>query len=425
MSRPVVNAMRPSCPSAQCHNPARRRPPAAADRWSATGGPARERACGRRGADVEATDGRAADGEWRAPMGSDDGGRVCGTAVVAAVPAPARRGPGRRAGASWSRSSAAWSCGITAGSSTSRRAPTTPRPGPPGSAPGPTAGRDWASPAAWASTRRRRARRGVTATSINVVFPVSNLTSLASNFGFAGDTEFGAQKAAIHTFVNEINDAGGINGRKINAIIVHFDPTNESDHAGAVQAVDRGQPAGVRRRRRARLVDRGQPAVRHPGGPHPVHRPVDDGDQLDPARARPTCGGPAPTRPQILATVVAVGQELGAARRRRSRSAIVVGDRTSDQVALQPVPAARPGRRPGVTDPVVETIAANPSDTAASNSAAPLVVQRFKAAGVQSVIPLIPFNVVLPVPGQPRPTRSTSPSCCCRTTSPRSRARSG
>ena len=60
-----------------------------------------------------------------------------------------------------------------------------------------------------------------------MAFPVSNLTSLASNFGFEGDTEFAAQKAAIHTFVNAINDAGGINGRKINPIIANFDPTNE------------------------------------------------------------------------------------------------------------------------------------------------------------------------------------------------------
>src|SRR5579863_10660682 len=84
--------------------------------------------------------------------------------------------------------------------------------------------------------------RGVTATSINVAFPVSNLTSLASNFGFAGDTEFGAQKAAIHTYVNAINDAGGINGRKINPIIVRFDPTNESAMRALCKQWTEGNP---------------------------------------------------------------------------------------------------------------------------------------------------------------------------------------
>ena len=53
-------------------------------------------------------------------------------------------------------------------------------------------------------------------------------------------------------------------------------------------------------------------------------------------------------------------------------------------------------RRAGFKNPLVETLPSNPSDTAASNSAAPLVVQRLKAAGVKSVIPLIPFNSFFP-----------------------------
>jgi hypothetical protein len=69
---------------------------------------------------------------------------------------------------------------------------------------------------------------GVSATSIRVVFPVSNLSSLASNFGFAGDIEYSEQSKAIKLFVKLINDAGGIHGRKIDASIVNFDPTNEA-----------------------------------------------------------------------------------------------------------------------------------------------------------------------------------------------------
>ena len=84
--------------------------------------------------------------------------------------------------------------------------------------------------------------RGVTSNSINVVFPVSNLTSLASNYGFAGDSEFGVQPAAIHTYVNAINDAGGINGRKIHAMIVNFDPTNETDMRALCKQWTQGNP---------------------------------------------------------------------------------------------------------------------------------------------------------------------------------------
>ena len=69
---------------------------------------------------------------------------------------------------------------------------------------------------------------GVTGTSIRVVFPVSNLSSLASSFGFAGDIEYSEQDKAIRLFVKLINDSGGIHGRKIDADIVNFDPTSET-----------------------------------------------------------------------------------------------------------------------------------------------------------------------------------------------------
>ena len=76
--------------------------------------------------------------------------------------------------------------------------------------------------------------RGVTTTSINVVFPVVNLNALASTYGFAGDVEYTEQAKAIHLFVNQINTSGGINGRKINAIISSYNPANDAVDAGAL-----------------------------------------------------------------------------------------------------------------------------------------------------------------------------------------------
>ena len=70
--------------------------------------------------------------------------------------------------------------------------------------------------------------RGVTATTINVVFPEVSLSSLAGQEGFAQDAEYGEQTKAIDFYVNQINESGGINGRRINPIIATFDPTNES-----------------------------------------------------------------------------------------------------------------------------------------------------------------------------------------------------
>jgi hypothetical protein len=85
--------------------------------------------------------------------------------------------------------------------------------------------------------------RGVSAKSINVVFPVVSLNSLAGKFGFAQDQEFGDQSKAIHLFVNQINKAGGIHGRDINPIIVNFDPTDESGMRALCKQWTEGSPA--------------------------------------------------------------------------------------------------------------------------------------------------------------------------------------
>ena len=53
-------------------------------------------------------------------------------------------------------------------------------------------------------------------------------------------------------------------------------------------------------------------------------------------------------------------------------------------------------KRIGV-QPVVETIPAQPAEAAATGSDAPLIVEKLRAAGVDSVIPLMPFNAFLPV----------------------------
>ena len=83
----------------------------------------------------------------------------------------------------------------------------------------------------------------MSATEINVVFPVVAVNSLAGKLGFAEDKEYNEQIPAIHLFVNQINDAGGINGRKINPIIVSFDPTNDANMQALCEQWTQGSPA--------------------------------------------------------------------------------------------------------------------------------------------------------------------------------------
>ncbi len=95
------------------------------------------------------------------------------------------------------------------------------------------------SPVSSAST----SSRGVTDHSINVVFPVVALGSLAGKEGFASDAEFGEQTKAIDLFVKQINDKGGIHGRKINPIITTFDPTSETEMRALCKTWTEGSPA--------------------------------------------------------------------------------------------------------------------------------------------------------------------------------------
>ena len=102
-------------------------------------------------------------------------------------------------------------------------------------------------------------------------------------------------------------------------------------------------------------------------------------------RPRPGGGPEAVVAWGVHARLLGGGRKVG----------VIAGDRASDQAALDEVllPALR---RAGVT-PVVATIASDPSDTTTTDTEAPLVVQQFRSDGIDSVIPLIPFNVFFPL----------------------------
>jgi hypothetical protein len=235
--------------------------------------------------------------------------------------------------------------------------------------------------------------RGVTATQINVAFPVVNLAALATQFGFAGDVEYTEQAKAIHLFVDEINKSGGINGRKINPIISMFDPTSESSMRALCKDWTEGSPAifavldGI-----GDWTGDNELCVTQEG-----HTPflgqwttVSNYTQ----EGSPYLWWTGPDDASILQALVQWGHGAGLIGGSR-KVGIIAGDRASDQVALKQylLPDLK---KIGVT-PVVETIAAQTDETAATSSDAALVVEKLQAAGVDSLIPLIPFNAFLPV----------------------------
>lgn len=245
------------------------------------------------------------------------------------------------------------------------------------------------SPVSSAST----STRGTTATTINVAFPVVSLNSLAGREGFASDPEFGEQTQAIDFYVKQINDSGGIDGRKINPIITNFDPTDESAMRALCKNWTEGSPAAF-----AVLDGIGdwtgdnQLCITQEG-----HTPFIG--QWTTVTNWTNQGSPylwwtGPDQAVILQAVVNWGLSSGLLSS-TGKVGILAGDRASDQAALHDY--LLPDLANAGLSSVVKTIASDPNDTATTNAQAPLAVQQLRSAGVSSVIPLIPFNVFYPV----------------------------
>ena len=241
--------------------------------------------------------------------------------------------------------------------------------------------------------RASTSARGVTKSAINVVFPVVNLQALASVYGFAGDVEYTEQAKAIHLFVGQINAAGGINGRKINAIVSPFNPASESAMRALCKDWTQGSPAAF-----AVLDGVGdwtgdnELCITQEGHTPFIGQWTTVSDWT--REGSPYLWWTGPDDASILQAVVQWGHGAGLLGGHR-KVGVIAGDRASDQLALDDylLPDLR---RIGV-QPVVETIPAQPAEAAATGSDAPLIVEKLRAAGVDSVIPLMPFNAFLPV----------------------------
>src|SRR6185369_14790348 len=100
-----------------------------------------------------------------------------------------------------------------------------------------------------------------------------------------------------------------------------------------------------------------------------------------------------PDQAAILASTVKWGVGAGYLKR-GGKVGVIAGDRASDREALQRY--LLPALDDAGVDPVVSTIAADPSDSATTNTQAPLIIQQLRTEGVTSIIPMIPFNVFFP-----------------------------
>jgi ABC-type branched-subunit amino acid transport system substrate-binding protein len=241
-------------------------------------------------------------------------------------------------------------------------------------------------------TKASTSALGVTATTINVVFPLVSFSSIEGEFEIASDAEYGEQVKAIHLFVNQINAGGGINGRKIHPLIQYFDPTNEAEQRSLCKQWTQGSPPvfavldGL-----GGWAEDNQLCITQEG-----HTPLLS--QWTTTTNWTTLGSPylwwtGADDAQILAATVSWGKSsgrLGAGK----KVGVVVSDQESDQDALNSylLPDLK---KIGIT-PQIETISADLGETASTDSDATLAVERLKASGIDSVIPLLPENAFDP-----------------------------
>jgi Periplasmic binding protein len=242
-------------------------------------------------------------------------------------------------------------------------------------------------------TRASTSTRGIVGNEINVVFPIVSLSSLAGQEDLDSSKEFGDQDQAIDLYVGLINKSGGINGRKINPIIVGFDPTNELDMRALCKQWTEGSPAafavldgiGV-------WQDQDQLCITQEGHTPRISAWSSVTDWTN--TGSPYLWWTGPDQAAILNTVVHWGLTTGRINRNKPMG-VVVGDLTSDQVALNQY--LLPDLKSlGVTKVDVEEIASQTSEAALTNSEAPLAVERLKAAGVTTVLPMLRLNAFLP-----------------------------
>jgi hypothetical protein len=244
-------------------------------------------------------------------------------------------------------------------------------------------------------TNASTSARGVSAGAINVVFPIISFSSIEGEFEIESDAEYGEQVKAIHLFVNQINDAGGIHGRKINPMIVSFDPTNADEQRSLCKEWTEGAPPVF-----AVLDGLGtwegdnELCITQEGHMPMLAQWTTTTNWTD--LGSPYLWWTGADDGPILAATVRWGLSSGRLGHGK-KVGVVVSDQASDQSALNSylLPDLK---KIGIT-PQVETIAADLGETASTDSDATLAVERLKAAGIQSVIPLLPENAFTPYIG--------------------------
>jgi len=226
--------------------------------------------------------------------------------------------------------------------------------------------------------------RGVTPTSIRVVFPWPNLGPIGQATGLNTSSE--DDQLSIHTFVNDINAHGGILGRMIDPEVVSFNPLDDSDmRAKCIQWTQDEKVFAVLDA--ASWHDDNQLCITQEG-----HTPLISGWTAVPpfaAKGAPNLWWTGPDNGSVVQNLVhwAIDQKMLTPT---TKFGIVAADRSEDTIALHQY--LEPALRAAGLHPLdIESMHFDSSDGLDSSVQAPGIVSRMRAYGITTVLPLLPF----------------------------------
>jgi ABC-type branched-subunit amino acid transport system substrate-binding protein len=227
---------------------------------------------------------------------------------------------------------------------------------------------------------------GVTKDSVTIVFPVIDLSAAGRAVGLQGLSDE-KDPMGIKTYVKEINDAGGISGRTIDARIEKFNPLDPAEMrakckdwttSGDVFAVvDTGK-----------WYDDNQLCITEEGHVPLISSWTTVTDWTE--RGEPYLWWTGPDQADVLLNLVPWGIREGLLSPDK-KFAVLSGDRAGDKLAVEDylLPALRAR---GLEPAVVDTITASVDDPSTAQSQARSAVSRLESEGVETVIPLLPVN---------------------------------
>jgi ABC-type branched-subunit amino acid transport system substrate-binding protein len=228
-----------------------------------------------------------------------------------------------------------------------------------------------------------RSTAGVSAKSVTVVFPVIDISAAGGSTGLTDITDE-KDPAGIKEYVREVNDAGGVQGRTIDARIVKFNPLKPAEMralckdwttSGEVFAVvDTGKWYGDN-----------QLCVTEEG-----HLPLISSWTTVPEwtnRGAPYLWWTGPDQADIVHNLVPWGIRHGLLSKDK-KFAILAGDSAGDDLAVNKylIPALK---KEGLKPTLVNRISSNLDDPATSAAQARSAVTRLKSENVEVVIPLL------------------------------------